>query len=258
MTLLTLAVVLALGSIGIDLTAFAVFSGAIGVGVGFGLQKVVSNLVSGVILLMDRSIKPGDVIEIDGTYGSVDRAECALCVGADARWQGVSDPERGPDHRARHQLVVLQRPDPPARESRDLVSGGSARGDPPGARGDARGAARADRASAELPAGRIRRQHDQPGIALLDQRSGERHRERAQRGDAEAVGPVSRSTASSCRTRSATSRCATRTRWSVRFRRGTPRPRASLPCVTQQEGTSWSSFQSIPNAWIRTRTSSSG
>ena len=71
MTLLTLAVVLALGSIGIDLTAFAVFSGAIGVGVGFGLQKVVSNLVSGVILLMDRSIKPGDVIEIDGTYGSV-------------------------------------------------------------------------------------------------------------------------------------------------------------------------------------------
>jgi small-conductance mechanosensitive channel len=71
MTLLTLAVVLALGSIGIDLTAFAVFSGAIGVGVGFGLQKVVSNLVSGVILLMDRSIKPGDVIEIDDTYGSV-------------------------------------------------------------------------------------------------------------------------------------------------------------------------------------------
>ncbi len=71
MTLLTLAVVLALGSIGIDLTAFAVFSGAIGVGVGFGLQKVVSNLISGVILLLDRSIKPGDVIEIDGTYGSV-------------------------------------------------------------------------------------------------------------------------------------------------------------------------------------------
>jgi small-conductance mechanosensitive channel len=69
--LITLAIVLALGSIGIDLTAFAVFSGAIGVGVGFGLQKVVSNLVSGVILLIDRSIKPGDVIEIDSTYGIV-------------------------------------------------------------------------------------------------------------------------------------------------------------------------------------------
>ena len=71
MTLLTLAIVLALGSIGIDLTAFAVFSGAVGVGVGFGLQKVVSNLISGVILLLDRSIKPGDVIGIDGTFGSV-------------------------------------------------------------------------------------------------------------------------------------------------------------------------------------------
>jgi small-conductance mechanosensitive channel len=68
-TLVTLAVVVALGAVGIDLTAFAVFSGAIGVGVGFGLQKVVSNLISGVILLLDRSIKPGDVIEIEGTYG---------------------------------------------------------------------------------------------------------------------------------------------------------------------------------------------
>jgi small-conductance mechanosensitive channel len=71
LVLLVLAVVLALGAIGIDLTAFAVFSGAIGVGIGFGLQKVVSNLVSGVILLLDRSIKPGDVIGIDGTYGLV-------------------------------------------------------------------------------------------------------------------------------------------------------------------------------------------
>ena len=68
-TLLTLAVVAALSAVGIDLTAFAVFSGAIGVGLGFGLQKVVSNLISGVILLLDRSIKPGDVIEIEGTYG---------------------------------------------------------------------------------------------------------------------------------------------------------------------------------------------
>jgi small-conductance mechanosensitive channel len=66
--LITLAVVLALGSVGIDLTAFAVFSGAVGVGIGLGLQKVVSNLVSGVILLVDRSIKPGDVIEMEGCY----------------------------------------------------------------------------------------------------------------------------------------------------------------------------------------------
>lgn len=67
--LITVAIVAALSSIGIDLTAFAVFSGAVGVGIGFGLQKVVSNLISGVILLLDKSIKPGDVIGIDETYG---------------------------------------------------------------------------------------------------------------------------------------------------------------------------------------------
>jgi small-conductance mechanosensitive channel len=69
--LLTIAVVAALGAVGIDLTAFALFGGALGVGVGFGLQKVVSNFVSGIILLLDRSVKPGDVIVIGETYGSV-------------------------------------------------------------------------------------------------------------------------------------------------------------------------------------------
>ncbi len=67
--LITLAIVAALKTVGIDLTAFAVFSGAVGVGVGFGLQKVVSNLISGVILLMDKSVKPGDVISVGETYG---------------------------------------------------------------------------------------------------------------------------------------------------------------------------------------------
>jgi len=69
--LLGLAVVVALNIVGIDLTALAVVGGAIGLGLGFGLQKVVSNLVSGVILLMDRSVKPGDVIAVAGTYGRV-------------------------------------------------------------------------------------------------------------------------------------------------------------------------------------------
>lgn len=71
--LIVLAVVLSLGTVGIDLTAFAVFSGAIGVGLGFGLQKVVSNLISGVILLMDSSIKPGDVIQVGDTFGWITR-----------------------------------------------------------------------------------------------------------------------------------------------------------------------------------------
>ena len=56
-------------AIGIDLTGLAVLTGAIGVGLGFGLQKVISNLVSGVIILLDKSIKPGDVISVGETFG---------------------------------------------------------------------------------------------------------------------------------------------------------------------------------------------
>ena len=67
--LIFLSFVVAMSTIGLDLSSFALLGGAIGVGIGFGLQKVVSNLVSGLILLLDRSIKPGDVIEIDNTYG---------------------------------------------------------------------------------------------------------------------------------------------------------------------------------------------
>ena len=60
-----------LKAVGVDLTGLAVLSGAIGVGLGFGLQKVVSNLVSGVIILLDKSIKPGDVISLGETFGWV-------------------------------------------------------------------------------------------------------------------------------------------------------------------------------------------
>ena len=63
------AVVWALKIGNVPLGGLAVFSGALGLGLGFGLQKVISNLVSGVIILLDKSIKPGDVIEIDGSYG---------------------------------------------------------------------------------------------------------------------------------------------------------------------------------------------
>lgn len=70
--LVAAAVLLSLNAMGIDLTAFAVLSGALAVGLGFGLQKIFSNLVSGVILLMDKSIKPGDVIAVGQTYGWID------------------------------------------------------------------------------------------------------------------------------------------------------------------------------------------
>ncbi|MEJ6640143.1 MAG: mechanosensitive ion channel [Octadecabacter sp.] len=58
-----------LRTVGFDLTGLAVLSGAIGIGVGFGLQKVVSNLVSGIIILLDKSIKLGDVITVGETFG---------------------------------------------------------------------------------------------------------------------------------------------------------------------------------------------
>ncbi|WP_417815300.1 mechanosensitive ion channel family protein [Thalassospira alkalitolerans] len=69
LVLLSIAVLFALSTIGVDLTALAVFGGAIGVGIGLGLQRIVANLISGVILLLDRSIKPGDVIAVGETFG---------------------------------------------------------------------------------------------------------------------------------------------------------------------------------------------
>ncbi|MBL4582780.1 MAG: mechanosensitive ion channel [Gammaproteobacteria bacterium] len=67
-----LAFFIALAIVGVDLTAFAVVGGAVGVGIGFGLQKIFANLISGFILLIDKSIKPGDVIVVADTYGTVD------------------------------------------------------------------------------------------------------------------------------------------------------------------------------------------
>ena len=68
---MTVAVVIVLSAVGIDLSVLAVFTGAIGVGVGLGMQKIVSNFVSGIILLADKSIKPGDVITIGDHFGWV-------------------------------------------------------------------------------------------------------------------------------------------------------------------------------------------
>ena len=64
-----LAAMIAMEMLSIDLTALTVLSGAIGVGIGFGLQKVVSNFIAGIIILMDESIKPGDTITLGETFG---------------------------------------------------------------------------------------------------------------------------------------------------------------------------------------------
>ena len=69
--MIALAVLIALSSVGTNFAALAVFTGALGVGIGIGLQQQVSNLLSGLFLLLDKSIKPGDVIEVGDTFGWV-------------------------------------------------------------------------------------------------------------------------------------------------------------------------------------------
>jgi small-conductance mechanosensitive channel len=69
--LVLLAVLVVLPLVGIDLTVLSVFGGAIGVGLGFGLQKIASNYVSGFIILLDRSVRIGDLITVDNFYGEV-------------------------------------------------------------------------------------------------------------------------------------------------------------------------------------------
>ena len=68
---LVLGVLVALPAVGIDLTVLSVFGGALGVGIGFGLQKVASNYMSGFIILLDRSVRIGDLITVDNKYGEV-------------------------------------------------------------------------------------------------------------------------------------------------------------------------------------------
>ena len=70
-SMIALAVIIALASVGTNFAALAVFTGALGVGIGIGLQNQVSNLLSGLFLLLDKSIKPGDVIEVGDTFGWV-------------------------------------------------------------------------------------------------------------------------------------------------------------------------------------------
>jgi len=69
--LLVFAVVVAMGAVGINLSALAIFSGAAGVGIGFGLQKIVANFISGIILLVDKSVKPGDLVTIGDNSGRI-------------------------------------------------------------------------------------------------------------------------------------------------------------------------------------------
>ena len=69
--LMVIAVMIALDAVGINLSALTVFSGAAGVGIGFGLQKIIANFISGMILLVDKSVKPGDLVTIGDSSGKI-------------------------------------------------------------------------------------------------------------------------------------------------------------------------------------------
>jgi small-conductance mechanosensitive channel len=69
--LMVVAIAIALSAVGINLSALAVFSGAVGVGIGIGLQKIVANFISGIILLADKSVKPGDLVTIGDSSGRI-------------------------------------------------------------------------------------------------------------------------------------------------------------------------------------------
>lgn len=76
-----IALLIALDFIGIDLTTLTIFSGALGIGLGFGLQKISSNFVSGLILLFEKSIEEGDLLELeDGTYGFIRKASARFTL----------------------------------------------------------------------------------------------------------------------------------------------------------------------------------
>lgn len=81
--LIAMAVLVALDAVGLDLTALTVFGGALGVGLGFGLQRIASNFISGFLLLFDRSIKPGDVISIGNKFGWVHELRARYIVVRD-------------------------------------------------------------------------------------------------------------------------------------------------------------------------------
>lgn len=100
-SLLGCALLFAISAVGIDISALTVFGGAIGLGIGFGLQKVISNLICGVIILMDRSIKPGDVIAVKKgtTYGTVNQ------LGA--RFVAVRTPA-GEEHLIPNEEIITQ------------------------------------------------------------------------------------------------------------------------------------------------------
>ncbi len=174
-----------LNAAGVDLTALTVLTGAIGLGLGFGLQSIAANFVSGFVLLMDRSIKPGDVISLSGQSGHQHR-EFRLGAGIARPLRGGARPRRrrnaGAESAAhlqcRDQLELHRSAHPPeAADPRELPRrSGAGAADP--AHRLRRTGARAARTGAGVAPHALQRQRHRARAALLDLRSAGRREQR--------------------------------------------------------------------------------
>ncbi len=164
-----MAIALILHYMGLDLTIFTLFSGALGLGLGFGLQKIFANLVSGFIILADKSIKPGDVIQMGNQYGWINFLGSRY-VSVVAR--------NGTEHLIPNENLItnevinwsysskLVRLSLPVGVSYEVGSGEGPGFDAGGGPGDAPGPGGPE---TKLSVNGVRRQHHQSGTAGLDQ-----------------------------------------------------------------------------------------
>ena len=210
--LIGLSVLLGLNAAGVDLTALTVLTGAIGLGLGFGLQSIAANFVSGFVLLMDRSIKPGDVISLSGqsgtsteNFGWVQELRGRYVVVRDRDGVEMLVPNQQlisnavinwsyTDPRIRLKLPVrVSYKDDPELALQVLLTAC----DGP--------AARAARPAAGVAAHALRRQRHRTRTAFLDIGPAGRRQQRALRGQSRDLAPVQGSTSSPSRRRSARS-----------------------------------------------------
>ena len=189
MGLMVLAIAIAMSAVGINLSALAVFSGAVGVGIGIGLQKIVANFISGIILLADKSVKPGDLVTIGDSSGRISamKTRYISVAAGDGREFLIPNEDLVTQkvvnwtYTDKNTLVKVA--------VRHQLRRRSAAGLQAGHR-DRRGrAARHQGQAAELHPDRIRRGRDEILPDLLDRRS-RRHGQCEERRDAGAVGRV--------------------------------------------------------------------
>ena len=193
------AVLIALQAIGFDLTLLSVFGGALGVGIGLGLQKLASNYIAGFTILLDRSIRLGDMITVDNRHGRVSKVTSRYVVvrSLDGVEAIVPNETLVTTTVLNHSYTTRDiRIGVPFRSPTTATSSARSRS---WKRPRARHAARA--AGAQRRRSRIRelrRERHRPRARLLDRRSGERPGQRAQRDQPRDSRRRSRRTASAC------------------------------------------------------------